>query len=107
MAPAADGLRQVLAPLAVQPLSLVLIPNVTAQPHQDPDQVKPLLFQQVTAPVRWEESMHQLRPLGCQAAVEIGPGRVLSGLLKRIDSGIPCVSFGEPGHLQAVQGLLA
>lgn len=107
MAPAADGLRQVLAPLAVQPLSLALIPNVTAQPHQDPDQVKPLLFQQVTAPVRWEESMRQLRPLGCQAAVEIGPGRVLSGLLKRIDSDIPCASFGEPGHLGAVQGLLA
>lgn len=106
MAPAADGLRRVLEPLVVEPLSVDLIPNVTAQPHRDPGQVKPLLFQQVTAPVHWGGSMQQLGALGCRAAVEIGPGRVLSGLLKRIDSGIPCVSFGEPPHLQTVQRLL-
>ncbi len=106
MAPAADGLRQVLETLVVELLSVDLIPNVTAQPHRDPGRVKPLLFQQVTAPVRWEESMQQLGSLGCRAAVEIGPGRVLSGLLKRIDPGIPCVSFGEPHHLQTVQRLL-
>ncbi len=106
MAPAADGLRQVLETLVVRPLSVDLIPNATAQPHRDSSLVKPLLFQQVTAPVRWEESIQQLGVLGCQAAVEIGPGRVLSGLLKRINPNLPCGSFGEPNHLQTLQGLL-
>ena len=107
MASAAEGLRQVLAPLTVHPLTMNLISNVTAQPHQDHTQVKPLLLRQVTAPVRWEESMHQLGPLGCEAALEVGPGRVLGGLLKRIDSSLPCLSFGDPQNLDRLREAIA
>lgn len=107
MSAAAEGLKQVLEPLTVQPLSVDLIPNVTAQASQDHSQVKSLLFQQMTAPVRWEESMQQLAALGCQAALEIGPGRVLSGLLKRIDASLSCASFGEPKNLNDIQGHVA
>ena len=107
MSPAAEGLRQVLESIAVQPLSVPLIANVTAQASQDHSQVKSLLFQQVTSPVRWEESMQQLRVLGCEAALEIGPGRVLSGLLKRIDSSLSCISFGGPKNLDDIRGHIA
>lgn len=104
MSPAAEGLKQVLEPLVIQPLSVDLIANVTAQPSRDQSQVKSLLFRQVTNPVRWEESMQRLRALGCEAALEIGPGRVLGALLKRIDSSLPCTSFGDPKNIDEVLG---
>ena len=107
MSPAAEGLKQVLEPIVMQPLSIPLIANVTAQASQDHSQVKSLLFQQVTSPVRWEESMQQLRALDCEAALEIGPGRVLGGLLKRIDSGLACTSFGDPKNLDDIRGHVA
>lgn len=101
MAPVAEGLSQVLEPLSTHSLSVPLISNVTAQPYQDHTDVKPLLLQQITAPVRWEESMQQLGSLGCEAALEIGPGRVLAGLLKRIDASLFCSSFGDPKNSDA------
>jgi [acyl-carrier-protein] S-malonyltransferase len=66
-----------------------------------------LLVQQVTAPVRWEESMRKLHGLGCTATVEVGPGTVLAGLLKRIVPDLPCVSISDPASLAEAQGVLA
>ena len=99
MAPAAEGLAQVLEAIPVSPPTVGLIANVTAQVNQDAQQVKDLLVRQVTAPVRWEESMQQVRRLGCGAAVELGPGRVLAGLLKRIDRKFSCASVSDPDSL--------
>ena len=99
MAPAAEGLAQVLEAIPVSPPRVALIANVTAEVNQDAQQIKDLLVRQVTAPVRWEESMQQVRRLGCGAAVELGPGRVLAGLLKRIDRKFPCVSVSAPDSL--------
>lgn len=96
MAPAAEGLAKVLEPIPVGPLTLGLIANVTAEVNQDAQQVKDLLLRQVIAPVRWEESMRRMLHLGCKAAVELGPGRVLAGLLKRIDRKFPCASVSDP-----------
>ncbi|MEW6297232.1 MAG: ACP S-malonyltransferase [Thermodesulfobacteriota bacterium] len=106
MAGAADGLARVLASVPLRPLNAGVIANVTAALNRDHLQVKDLLVRQVTAPVRWEESMRRLRALGCEAAVEIGPGRVLSGLLKRIVPELPCVSFGDAATLAEVRGVL-
>ena len=103
MAPAAEGLAQVLEPVCIHPFEAGLISNVTADLNRACTRVKELLIQQVTAPVRWEESMHRLSALGCQAAIEIGPGRVLSGLLKRIEPALPCVSFSDPTTLNEVR----
>jgi [acyl-carrier-protein] S-malonyltransferase len=107
MAPAAEGLAKVLAAVPVSPLQVGVVTNVTAEVNQDPQLVKDLLVRQVTAPVRWEESMQRLHALGCEAAIEIGPGRVLSGLLKRIVSSMSCVSFGEPTALDEARRIQA
>ena len=84
MAPVAEGLARVLESVPVSLLNVGVLTNVTAEVNQDHRRVKDLLIQQVTAPVRWEESMQRLHALGCEVAIEVGPGRVLAGLLKRI-----------------------
>lgn len=106
MAPAAEGLARVLAAVPVSPLTIPVIANVTAERNQDPLRVKDLLVQQVTAPVRWEESMAKLKSLGCEAVIEVGPGKVLAGLLKRIVPDLPCVSVSDPVTLADVAGVL-
>ncbi len=106
MSPAAEGLARVLETVPVSPLRVGVVTNVTAAVNQDPQQVKDLLVRQVTAPVRWEESMQKLHALGCEAAIEIGPGRVLAGLLKRIAPGMPCVSVSDPATLEEVQRIV-
>lgn len=107
MAPAADGLARVLEDVAVRVPEVDVIANVTADVNRAAENVKELLVRQVTAPVRWEESMQRLRALGCDRAVEVGAGRVLAGLLKRIDRRFPCVSIGDPDSLARGVGALA
>ncbi len=106
MMPVAEGLARVLEAVAVAPLNVGVITNVTAEVNTDAARVKELLVQQVTAPVRWEESMEKLSILGCEATVEIGPGKVLAGLLKRIVSALPCASFGDPSNLAEAKGVI-
>lgn len=106
MAPAAEGLARVLTSVLVSPFTVHVLANVTAERHPDPANVKDLLVQQVTAPVRWEESMMKLKSLGCEAAIEVGPGKVLGGLLKRIVPDLPCVSVSDPATLADVAGVL-
>jgi [acyl-carrier-protein] S-malonyltransferase len=107
MKPAADGLAKVLESVTVRSPKAQVITNVTADANVDPQRVKDLLVQQVTAPVRWEESMRKLHGLGCTATVEVGPGKVLAGLLKRIVPDLPCVSISDPASLAEAQGVLA
>ncbi len=79
--------------LAEVPLSRPRIPvisNVDAQPHDDPERIRDLLIQQVVSPVQWEESMRYLLAEGYTNFYEVGPGRVLRGLLRRIDRTVSC-----------------
>ncbi len=82
--------------LAVSPLNLPRIPvyaNVDASPHRaDPDAIRASLALQVTSGVRWDDSMRRMLADGFETFYEIGPGRVLTGLLKRIDRKMPCTS---------------
>jgi [acyl-carrier-protein] S-malonyltransferase len=64
--------------------------NVTAQPHGSPEQIRVLLRRQITEPVRWEETIRQLLAARCDRFYEIGPGRVLAGLLKRVQRKVDC-----------------
>ena len=107
MKPAAEGLAKVLESITVHAAKVQVVANVTADVNPDPQRVKELLVQQVTAPVRWEESMQKLHALGCAATIEVGPGKVLAGLLKRIVPDLPCVSVSDPTTLGEAQGVLA
>lgn len=95
MAPAAAGLAEALASVTVTPLTIPVIANVDAAPNADAARVRDLLVAQVTAPVRWAESMATLAGLGCVRAFEIGPGQVLTRLLQRMRLGIEATAAGE------------
>lgn len=84
MKPAADRLAKVLDTISIHDMLLPVVANAIAKPNQEREQVKPLLVQQVCAPVLWEQSVTAMVDLGCTRFVEIGPGKVLSGLVKRI-----------------------
>ena len=90
MQPAVERLTAVLQGVSFQAPRIPVIFNVDAQPHQDPQQIQELLVQQVVSPVLWEDSMRYLLDTGIDSFCEIGPGRVLRGLLRRIDRKINC-----------------
>ncbi len=102
MQPAAEGLREVLEGIEVRPLSVGVVTNVEASLNDDAERVKALLVEQVVEPVRWEESVKALKELGCRCTIELGPGKVLSGLIRRIDREIKNLNLEQPGDLQGV-----
>jgi [acyl-carrier-protein] S-malonyltransferase len=90
MKPADEALAQALAQVEVRPPRLPVWSNVDAQPHTDPDEIRWLLVRQVLQPVLWERSMRNLLAAGFDRFYEIGPGRVLAGLLKRLQRKVDC-----------------
>ncbi len=90
MRPADERLAEALEGVAMQRPNIPVVSNVDAKPHEDPDEIRRLLIQQVLQPVMWEDSMRYLLNEGHDQFYEIGPGRVLRGLLRRIDRKIPC-----------------
>jgi len=105
MAPAAERLAPHLAALATGPFRFPVVANATGEPYPSPASVAELLRRQITAPVRWEECVGAMRALGADAFVEAGPGRVLAGLLRRMDRGARIASFGGPADLEAARAL--
>lgn len=105
MRPAAEGLRQVLASVEVKPFSTGVVTNVEAALNRDPARVKPLLVEQATSPVRWEESVGRLAELGVERVLEIGPGKVLSGLVKRISPKLRVDNIETPDDLKKIESL--
>jgi [acyl-carrier-protein] S-malonyltransferase len=99
MQPAAEGLQKILSAVDVKPFSVGVITNVDADVNLDVDRVKSLLSEQAVRPVRWEESVKKLAELGCTRALEIGPGKVLKGLMKRIAPAIETDNFEVPQDL--------
>lgn len=94
MKPADERLSEVLAGADIQPPRIPVYSNVTAEPHtDDPQQIRAALAEQVTQPVRWEASIRRMLAAGYDTFYEIGPGRVLTGLLKRVDRKTPCTSI--------------
>ena len=87
MLPAGDRLASVLAEVEVGEMSLPVVSNVEAVPNQDSARVCELLVKQVSAPVRWQETIASMVELGVDRYIEIGPGKVLSGLVKRMAKG--------------------
>jgi [acyl-carrier-protein] S-malonyltransferase len=85
MAPAAERLQPELSNVTFADMQVPVISNVEAKPFGSKVRVSKLLVDQVTAPVRWQESVQALMPMGVESVVEVGPGKVLSVLMRRID----------------------
>jgi [acyl-carrier-protein] S-malonyltransferase len=85
MEPAIERLRKALAGVKLNKPRIPVISNVDAEPHDDPEQIRELLVKQVVSPVRWEDSLRKMLSHGHGPFWEVGPGRVLRGLLKRVD----------------------
>jgi [acyl-carrier-protein] S-malonyltransferase len=107
MQPARDGMAAVLEKLAVKPLKFGVIANVTGTVNRDHSRVVPLLLEQITAPVRWEESMAALGATGVDAAIEIGCGRILAGLMRRINKNLKVHPLEDVSSLMALKGVIA
>jgi len=107
MAPAARALEKGLAPIVVGPLAFPVIANVDASPNSDAGMVKDLLVRQVDSPVRWEESVRVMAQAGVTHVLEIGPGKVLAGLIKRITKTITVIPVGDLAGVDAAAKLYA
>ena len=103
MQPAAERLADVLAQVAVADPAVPVVSNVAALPNRDGNRVKELLIAQVCAPVRWDESVQKMAELGATRYIEIGPGKVLAGLVKRIVKEAEVVNFENSGNLDALR----
>jgi [acyl-carrier-protein] S-malonyltransferase len=93
MRPAVDRLAEALSRVEITPPRLPVWSNVDARPHTDSAEIRSLLVRQVITPVRWEDSIRGLLAAGIERFYEIGPGRVLAGLLKRVNRKVDCRNF--------------
>jgi len=87
MEPARERLAKAIANTEIQTPRCPIVQNVNAKPESDPERIKANLIAQLTAPVRWTQSMHTMIELGATEAIEVGPGKVLQGLFKKVDRG--------------------
>ncbi|MEO8496991.1 MAG: ACP S-malonyltransferase [Planctomycetota bacterium] len=90
MQTAVERLTAALATATISAPKIPVISNVDARSHSDPEEIRSLLVQQLVKPVRWEDSMRRLLDDGCDLFYEVGPGRVLRGLMKRINRKAAC-----------------
>jgi [acyl-carrier-protein] S-malonyltransferase len=107
MAPAARAVEKALAELRVKSLDFPVVPNVDAKPNTDAARVKALLVRQIDAPVRWHESIAAVAEAGVTRALEIGPGKVLAGLVKRIDKRITVFGCSDPASVAGAPAFLS
>ncbi len=101
MRPAADRMREALDRTTIRPPAVPVLANVTAGEANEPETIRRLLVEQVTARVRWRESILLLRELGVDTTVEAGGAKVLTGMVKRIDKDIRTVALDTPGDIEA------
>jgi [acyl-carrier-protein] S-malonyltransferase len=104
MVPAGERLQEVLEEVVINPLTVPVITNVEAAPNAEASRVLELLVTQVSAPVLWDESVRTMVGLGVERFVEIGPGKVLAGLVKRIDKEVEAQSVTDVAGLKALRG---
>ncbi len=101
MQPAADVMREALGKVAVQAPAVPLVSNVLARAVSDPAEIMRGLVAQVTATVRWRESVAYMADQGVTEFCEVGSGKVLAGLVKRIAANASAVSIGAPAEVAA------
>lgn len=107
MASAAQKLATMLASVAFQTPQMPVVSNVTGQFHTTPDEIRELMVRQVTESVQWVQDVQRLQAAGVQAFLECGPGKVLTGLVKRIDKQAALYNISDRSSLEAVAPVLA
>jgi [acyl-carrier-protein] S-malonyltransferase len=100
MQPAADRMREALTQVTIRPPATPLIANVTAAETSEPETIRRLLVEQVTGRVRWRESVLAFRAAGVEMTVEAGGGKVLTGMVKRIDRELQTVTLDTPADIE-------
>ncbi|HEY65337.1 MAG TPA: ACP S-malonyltransferase [Caldilineae bacterium] len=105
MAPAAEALQKVVRIVEMRPAVPELIANVTAAPISAVEAVREELVSQLTGPVRWTASVQNMIRQGVDTFIEVGPGHVLSGLIRRIDRNVRTISINEPKDIEALESL--
>ncbi len=106
MAPAAETMTRALAEVDMNRPAVPLIANVRADAISDPATIRSLLIEQVTGSVRWRESVAQMATLGVTEIWEIGAGKALSGMVRRIDKSLACTAVGTPEDVAAAVAAL-
>lgn len=101
MAPAAREMEDALQKVTLRPPRVPVIANVSVSPESDPDRIRKLLVEQVTARVRWRETISGMRDRGVTSVVEIGAGKVLTTMAKRIDKDLPVSAIETPQEIEA------
>lgn len=102
MAPAAAEMAKALAQVTIRPPSVPVVANVSAQGEDDPNRIRQLLVDQITGRVRWRESVMWMAGANVTEIIELGTGKVLSGLTKRIDERVKGMSVGSPADIEAL-----
>jgi [acyl-carrier-protein] S-malonyltransferase len=107
MQPAAEALRERLQSVPLRAPRMPVVNNIDVAAPSDPDAIRDALYRQASGPVRWVEVVQALRARGLVHVLECGPGKVLSGLVKRIDGGITSTTVLDPASLAEAKGMLA
>ncbi len=107
MAPAAEVMKSALAEVAISAPAVPVVANVRAEAVNDPETIRQLLVEQVTGSVRWRESVQWMAAQGVTEAWEIGAGKALSGMIKRIDRSVATLAVGTPADVTAAAEALA
>jgi [acyl-carrier-protein] S-malonyltransferase len=102
MAPAADAMAEALETTAPGVPNVPLVANVSAARESDPARIRDLLVQQITATVRWHECVVAMAAMGVDSFIELGAGKVLTGLIKRIAPDASGMAAGTPAEIEAV-----
>ena len=107
MKPAAEKLRQRLATTGIQSPRIPVVNNIEVKVETDPDRIRAALYEQAFGPVRWVECVRAIHGRGITTIVECGPGKVLAGLVKRIDPALTGIALYDPATLAEAKGALA
>jgi [acyl-carrier-protein] S-malonyltransferase len=107
MKPAAEKLKQRLASTSLQSPRIPVVNNIEVKVETGPDRIRAALYEQAFGPVRWVECVRAIQARGVATIVECGPGKVLAGLVKRIDGNLNSAAVYDPATLAEVKGMLA
>lgn len=101
MRPAAERLGERLAAVGISPPRIPVLHNVNLEANSDPDAIRKALIEQLYRPVRWVETIALMQAKGCEKVLEMGPGKVLTGLGKRIEKSLVCLSLHDLGSFES------